>query len=95
MSERLTDHLMPKRQTQLRGKRALEVIGTPPQLMALVSCIYHGSWNSCATPEGKVKYRLRRGIKEGCPLSPALFMLLYETFHETLRREFPEAAFYG
>ena len=42
----------------------------------------------------KVKYKLRRGIKEGCPLSLALFMLLYEAFHETLRREFPEAAFY-
>ena len=56
--------------------RALEVIGTPPQLMALVCCIYHGSWNSCATPDGKVKYKLRRGINEGCPLSPVLVMLL-------------------
>ena len=62
--------------------------------MALISCVSHGSWNCCAPPEGKVKYTLRRGIEEGCPLSPALLLLLYEAVHETLRREFPEAAFY-
>ena len=41
-----------------------------------------------------MKHKLRRVIKEGCPLSPVLFMLFYEAFHGTLRRAFPEAAFY-
>ena len=30
---------------------------------------------------GDVRFPLRRGIKEGCPLSPTLFVLVYEAFH--------------
>ena len=40
---------------------------------------------------GDVRFPLRRGIKEGCPLSPALFALVYEAFHQTLTREFPNS----
>ena len=40
---------------------------------------------------GDVRFPLRRGIKEGCPLSPALFVLVYEAFHQTLMREFPNS----
>ena len=40
---------------------------------------------------GDVRFPLRRGIKEGCPLSPALFVLVYEAFRETLSREFPNS----
>ena len=40
---------------------------------------------------GDVRFPLRRGIKEGCPLSPALFVQVYEAFHQTLTREFPNS----
>ena len=74
--------------------RALQALAAPVQLLQIVKSIYEGSWNICDTPDGPINYKLRRGIKEGCPLSPALFMLLYEAFHGTLRHEFPDAQFY-
>ena len=43
---------------------------------------------------GKLHFPLTRGIKEGCPLSPAVFVLVYETFQPTLAKEFPEATFF-
>mmetsp|Transcript_45101 Transcript_45101/g.80680 ORF Transcript_45101/g.80680 Transcript_45101/m.80680 type:complete len:189 (-) Transcript_45101:906-1472(-) len=73
---------------------ALSIIGAPPRLMAIVTRIYHASWNVCTTHGGTVRYKLLRGIKEGCPLSPVLLMLLYDAFHVTLRRAFPEARFF-
>ena len=42
----------------------------------------------------KLHFPLTRGIKEGCRLSPALFVLVYKAFHATLTKEFPEASFF-
>ena len=43
---------------------------------------------------GSFVYSLERGVKEGCPLSPSLFVLVYEAFHHTLDTEFPELDVY-
>ena len=69
---------------------ALRIIGTPPNLLNMISSIYHSSSNQYHD----FQYPLRRGIKEGCPLSPSLFILVYEAFHATLTREFPTARFF-
>ena len=52
------------------------VIGTPARIYNMVATI-----NAHSTgPYGAVRVPLRRGIKEGCILSPALSVLVYEAF---------------
>ena len=63
----------------------LQLIGTPARIYNMVTSIYAHSTGVY----GDVRFPLRHGIKEGCPLSPALFVLVYEAFHQTLTREFP------
>ena len=40
---------------------------------------------------GDVRFPLKWGIKEGFPLSPALFVLVYKAFHQTLSYELPNS----
>ena len=70
--------------------QALSCIGAPAHLLHLVEQIYWQPMNEC---DG-LTYRVHRGIKEGCPLSPALFTLVYQSFHGTLRREFTNVDFF-
>ena len=65
----------------------LRPIGTPAGIYNMVARIYAQSTGVY----GDVRFLLRRGIKEGWPLSPSLFVLLYEAFHETLTRDLPGA----
>ena len=69
---------------------ALELIGTPQSIKTLIKSIYQGSTNQYQN----YQYKLTRGIKEGCPLSPSLFVLVYEAFHATLSAEFPDVHFF-
>ena len=69
---------------------SLQAIGAPPHVSRMVRSIY--TLSTCQN--GKLRFPLTRGIKEGSPLSPALFVLVYETFHATLAGEFPEASFF-
>ena len=65
----------------------LQLIGTPARIYNMVASIYAHSTGMY----GDIRFPLRHGIKEGCPLSPALFVLVYEAFHQTLTREFPNS----
>ena len=69
---------------------SLQAIGAPPHVSRMVKSIYTRS--TCRYR--KLGFPLTRGIKEGCPLSPALFVLVYETFHATLAKDFCEAIFF-
>ena len=69
---------------------SLQAIGAPPHVSRMVKSIY--TLSTCQF--GKLRFPLTRGIKEGCPLSPALFVLVYETFRTALAKEFPEASFF-
>ena len=64
--------------------QALYCIGAPAHLLNLVEQIYRRPMNKC---DG-FTYRVRRGIKEGCPLSATVFTLVYQSFHGDLQREF-------
>jgi hypothetical protein len=72
---------------------ALNRLGVPDHIMRLIKNIYSNSTYTFQAPEGSFTYTANRGMKEGCPLSPAFFMLVYEALHKTLRREFPLAHF--
>ena len=62
-----------------------KAIGAPAHVYSMVESSYTHSTGVF----GDVRFPLKRGIKEGCPLSTALFVLVYEAFHHTLTREFP------
>ena len=67
---------------------ALQALGAPPHVSCMVKSIYTlSTWQY-----GKQRLPLTRSIKEVCPLSPALFVLVYETFHATPAKKFPEAS---
>ena len=70
---------------------SLQAIGAPPHVSRTVKSIY--TLSTCQY--GKLQFPLTRGIKEGSPLSPALFVLVYETFHAMVVKEFPEARFFA
>jgi hypothetical protein len=61
--------------------------------MKLVEQIFSESTYRYTSSAGAFPYKSGRGMKEGCPLSPAFFMLVYEGLHCTLAREFPSAHF--
>ena len=69
---------------------SLQAIGAPPHVSRMVKSIYTPSTCQC----GKLRFPLTRGIKEGRPLSLALFVLVYETFYATSAKEFLEASFF-
>ena len=64
---------------------APEAIGIPRKLIRLVDLTCQQSTHNYPDFHDK----LSTGIKEGCCLSPSLFVMVCEAFHTTLPREFP------
>ena len=67
---------------------ALQALRAPPHVSGMVKPIY--TLSTCQY--SKLRFPLSRGIKEGCSLSPSSFVLVYETFHATLAKGFPDAS---
>ena len=65
----------------------LRLIGSQARIYNMVANIYAHSTGVY----GDVRLPFCRGIKEGYPLSLALFVLVYEAFNHTLTSEFPNS----
>ena len=68
---------------------ALEAMGARGKLFWIIEVIIRHNTHSY----DDFHYLLSRGIKENCPLSPSLFVLMYEAYHVTLARDFPSVDF--
>ena len=56
-------------------------LSVPPSFIRICMSIYESSGHQVVTNEGKTRFiELKRGIKQGCPLSPLLFNCVMEGF---------------
>ena len=69
-------------------------LGVPASMVSLLRQAY-GKPGCFFRAGGKQhSYSQQRGVKEGCPLSPLLFRVVYETFHRALNKELPRVKFF-
>jgi hypothetical protein len=65
---------------------ALTRKGLPPAFVKLVSSSYHGVRTNIEHPKGAIPITLKRGVKQGDPLSPLLFNLVLEPLLDQLNQ---------
>ena len=60
-------------------KETLELIGFPKKFCSLIKNMYNGTSFSISTLSGDTnQIEITRGVKQGCPMSPTLFILFIE-----------------
>ena len=67
--------------------RVLETVNFGPQLRGMIKCIYTNI-QSAILSNGYVSeyFNIERGVRQGCPLSPLLFVLIAEVFGQAIRK---------
>ena len=73
---------------------AMQQVGVQDRYISMMQYTYQET-RCCYRVDGeKHSYDQRRGVKQGGPLSPLLFCVVYEMFHGTLAVEIPPVHFY-
>lgn len=67
--------------------RILETVNFGPQFRSIITCIY-SNIQSAILSNGYVSeyFNIERGVRQGCPLSPLLFVLVAEVFGQAIRK---------
>ena len=68
-------------------------LGVQPAMISTLHHAYEHTRGYFTTQGRKHTCCQKLGVKEGCPLSPLLFHIVYDGFHRTLSRRFPLAKF--
>ena len=66
---------------------AIHRMGRPVNISNALGTIYNNTETSCYVGGKRIKYAPKRGVKEGCPCSPLLFLIVYNLLINTITKD--------